>query len=234
MNCFEARRKLLADPLPRAADLEAHLADCTACTRLAADVAVLDRGVASAAAVTVPEALVHRVLAGRRRAPGWQYAAAAAIAVSTALVAFSSAGITELPFGTETVEAIGPAHPAIAAISEVAEDAARPLVSEAQAAQNLEAVMNRLGLALKPGEATAYYVGKCHVAAGSCEHIVLSTPDAQANVMLVPDAPVGGRMVVADRRLIALVTPARAGGYIVVADTPKKARRVEKLLVKTS
>jgi hypothetical protein len=37
---------------------------------------------------------------------------------------------------------------------------------------------------------------------------------------------------VADRRMIALVHPRGTGGYIVVADKPETARRIEKLFVK--
>jgi hypothetical protein len=130
------------------------------------------------------------------------------------------------------VEAVGPAHPAVVAISEVAEDAITAPVSDARAVQELDRVMKRLGLALKQGEATTHYVGKCYVAAGDCDRIVLSTRDAQANVMLVSDYAFDGRVVVTDKRMTAVVNPIGPGGYIVVADTPKTARRIEKLFVK--
>jgi hypothetical protein len=39
-------------------------------------------------------------------------------------------------------------------------------------------------------------------------------------------------VLVADRQLVALVSPVRDGGYIVVADSAKTAKRMEKLIIK--
>ena len=40
-------------------------------------------------------------------------------------------------------------------------------------------------------------------------------------------------MLVSDQRRVALISPAREGAYIIVADSAEKARRMEKLLVKS-
>jgi hypothetical protein len=235
MNCLESRRRLLAAPRERNSAHEEHLVECGACTKLMAELVELDRSIERAAAVAVPEALAHRVLLKRRPVGGLRYALAASFAAACLTAAFLGAGVVHAPGFAPTAEAVGPSHPAIAAIAQVAdEDVEGSYVTTASSdSAEIEQGLKRLGLTLKPGAATAYYVGKCHLSgSGPCERIVLSTPDAHANVMLVPDYPVGDRVLVSDRRMTALVNPAAGGGYIVVADSARTAKRLEKLLVK--
>jgi hypothetical protein len=233
MNCLEARRALLADPRSRTGALDEHVVLCEACTRLTEELARLDRDIAGAASIRPPDALAERILLRRRQGPLRRYAVAATLVIGSAVAVIAGSQATDFFFSPAPLQAVGPAHPAIAAISEVSEDAFRPIQPSSEASRDVEAVLKRLGLTVKKDELTAaHYVGKCHVTASDCDHIVLSTADAQANVMVVPDQPLGDRVIVADRRMSALVQPAGKGGYIVVADTPRKARRIEKLLVK--
>ena len=69
MNCFESRRALLIEPRNRSGDLGAHLASCDACTHVAERLAKLDRDVAEAASVPLPDALAERILLARQRQP---------------------------------------------------------------------------------------------------------------------------------------------------------------------
>lgn len=234
MNCLESRRALATDPRRRPPDIDGHLSACGTCRNVAASLARLDADIAGAASIPVPDALAERILLARRGPPVWRYAAAAALVLATALATLIAADAVDTPFSAKTMEAVGPAHPAVAAISQVTEDGVQVPVSDADAERELEQVLKRLGLTLKKGEATAYYVGKCQMTGGTaCDHIVLRTGDAQANVMLVADYPLGERVLVSDRRMSALVSPARTGGYIVVADTPRTARRMAKLFVRS-
>ena len=88
-----------------------------------------------------------------------------------------------------------------------------------------------LGLALKSEGVSARYLGKCEVAGRECDHLVLLTPDGQVNVFLMAHERAPGRLMVADQRLTALLSPAPTGAFIVVAESPKAARRVQKLFV---
>jgi hypothetical protein len=177
--------------------------------------------------VRVPDALTERILLKRRGTSLREYAIAAGIVAASALAAVVGVEVTHLTSYADRVEALGPGHPAVAAISEVAED--RPVAS--QPPTELQDVLKRVGVKVKP-EAAMQYVGKCHVTATECNHIVVSTPDAQANVMLVSNYAFESRLMVTDRRMTAVVNPTASGGYIVVAQTPKAARRIEKVLVK--
>jgi hypothetical protein len=96
----------------------------------------------------------------------------------------------------------------------------------------MEQGLKRLGLSLKTEGVKVAYAGKCYMPETECDHLVLDTPDGHVSVILVPDYPVGARALVADRRMTALVSPAGQGGYIVVAGSPKVAKRTSKLFVK--
>jgi hypothetical protein len=232
MNCFEARRRLLASPRHRAADLEAHLAECAQCSRLTSQLANHDQDIAEAALVPVPDALAHRVLRARRPQPMRRYAIAALIVVASSLLGLALPPMWDAWTQAPSVQALGPTHPAIAAISFVVEQQPA-LLEEGRAGDPaiMAEGLKRLGLSMKAG-VTVDYVGKCYMPETDCDHIVLNTPDGQVSVILVPDYPVSGRVIVADRRMTALLSPAGTGGYIVVAQSPKVARRTEKLFVK--
>ncbi len=237
MNCFESRRLLLAAPRNRSAQQEVHIATCAACARLLANLRKLDRALEKAVSIRIPDALPDRILLARHPRSVWKYAAAAGLAMATIMLGLTSADVLHTPGYVRTTEAVGPTHPAVTAIAQVL-DEERQLgwyAPQSGGPAALEAGLHRLGLglALKAGEATAYYVGKCQVAGGGeCDQIVLSTREGHANVMLVADYPMPARILVSDRRMIALVSPVARGGYIVVADSAKTARRMEKLLIK--
>jgi hypothetical protein len=131
------------------------------------------------------------------------------------------------------MEAVGPSHPAVVAIAVVVEQQPGYL-DEARGIDLalLEEGLRRLGLSLKKDGVKVDYAGKCYIPETECDHLVLETPDGRVSVILVPDYPVGSRTLVSDRRMTALVTPAGTGGYIVVAGSPKVAKRTEKLFVK--
>jgi hypothetical protein len=209
------------------------VASCRACAKLLDDVIALDRAIERTTLVPTPDGLVDRVLLTPRPRGTWRYAAAASVALATVLLGLFGAGVVHAPEYARTAEAVGPSHPAVTAIAEVVDEGLSGPYAARFDLNEIKRSLKPLGLAIKPGEAIAYYVGACRIAgAGTCEHIVLSTPDAQANVMLMPDYPVGERILVSDRRMTALVNPVAHGGYIVVADSAAIARRMEKLLIK--
>jgi len=232
VNCLTSRRLLLAAPRERTEEQRAHIASCEGCARLADSLSELDRSIDEAARVPVPEALAHRVFFARHRRPIWRHVAVAAAGLVLTVSAFlATDALDGNPFSPQ-LQAVGPAHPAIAAISLVVEDRVE-LAQEGNTAEMHER-LRELGLELKNGEVHAYYAGKCQLPGGECDLIVLDTPEARANVVLVPNYPIDARVLVSDRSKTALVNPARTGGYIVVADSPKVAKRMRRLFVRTS
>lgn len=231
MNCFETRRILMAAPRERGAELENHLADCADCARLAVRVDELDTRIAEAALVPVPQGLADRVLYGKRAKSRWPYAAAAAVLFASVMMGFAAPQFVDVV--SAPMEAVGPSHPAVAAIAMVVEQQPAYL-DEARGVDTvaMEEGLKRLGLSLRQDGVKVDYAARCYMPETECDHLVLDTPDGPVSVILVPDYPVGSRALVADRRMTALVSPAGSGGYIVVAGSPKVAKRTEKLFVK--
>ena len=232
MNCLQARRLLLSSPRERSAEHQAHISTCERCATLGLRLGDLDRSIENAALVPVPDALTHRILLRHGEPSTWRYAVAAAVALLSIGIGLVAADVVETPGFPKTVQAVGPTHPAVIAIAEVVEESGS-LDQTTRNDAHMEHGLKRLGLTLKPGAAVAHHIGACRIeGAAECEHIVLSTPEAYANVMLVPDYPLSDRVLVTDRRMVALVSPAARGGYIVVADSVKAAKSVDKLFVR--
>lgn len=234
MNCFESRRRLLAAPRELSALQRSHLESCPACGHLAADLATLDRKISKTTRVAVPDGISERILIARDPLPRWHYAAG----IAAAFLFVSIGSVTLFPELLEpseptlAAEAVGAAHPAIAAISMVI-DREPALLREPQTLDPA-AVQERLkfvGLALKSRDVSARYVGKCEVAGRECDHLVLTTAEGHVSVFLMAHEPRGGRVLVADRRMTALLSPAPTGAYIVVAESPRAVRRAQKLFV---
>jgi len=235
MNCFEFRRLILANPRERTRELEAHMAQCTSCNELAREVENFEGRIQEAVLVPVPEALAERVLLrqelrGRSRYRAW--------ALAASLVAALGLGIYFYPFivGEEPVQvasSLGTSHPAVKAIVHVRQDEPRMLEqSRGVDPVAVRAAFTRRGLNVPGGGTTVVYFDKCPMTGGAGEHVVLQTPFGQVTLILMPYQTFASRLVVADRDKAAILALARAGGsYILVADSPIKARQAEKTLL---
>jgi hypothetical protein len=227
LNCFACRRLLLGSPREQSAEQRAHLAECEACTRLMTELADLDWQIEEAALVPVPEAIAHRILLAQHPRPVWHYAAAAAVVFAAIALAWILPRVYDGALLAKPVETVGPSHPAVAAISLVMDDRAK-LAHEGDTAE-MDERLKQLGLKLDSRDVHAHYAGRCQLPGVECDLIVLEAADGRANVVLVSDYPIADQVLVADRRMIALVNPAKSGGYIVVADSPKVAKRMQRL-----
>ena len=235
MNCLTSRRLLFTDPLVESGEHRLHVATCAGCAKLARRLHGLECAIERSACVQLPEALTDRILLSSCMHDPLPYARAAAFAIAAIALASLGAAVAAV-HSRPAVQALGPSHPAIAAIAEV-ERELPPVLSVGDADRTMEVRrgLQRLGLTLKLGEAATRYMGKCHIDATSeCERIIVSTPTEHASVMLLQDYPFfRDRIIVAQNRMVALAAPAGNGGYIVVADSEEIARRLEKVLIKS-
>lgn len=227
MNCLATRKRLLSSPREQTAQLRAHIDSCITCRRLASELAALNRGIEDAALVSVPDALTHRILLKNRRRSAWQYMAAAAGVMALLVSGFVLFDVFESHMSTNAVEAVGPSHSAVAAIALVVND--KTELRKAGDNTEMQQRLKALGLTLKGSDVHAYYAGRCQTASSECDLIILDTPESRANVVLMPRDVLAQRVLVSDRQMTALATPANAGSYIVVADSPKVAKRMQKL-----
>ena len=237
ISCLEVRRRLLAAPRDRSEDVRAHTSACPGCARFVEAMAALDRRLLKTTRIPVPEGLNERIVLAHAhgvRPPAYRAfgAAAAALLISIAAVTLlgDAEGSGEPALAAETV---AQAQTAVSAISMVLDEeparVKRPRNLDPSAPTER---LNEVGLALKKEEkekVLARYLGRCRVSGRACEHLELLTYDGSVSVILMehehPERPV----LVADRRMAALLSPAPHGAYIVVAQSPKAARRAQKL-----
>ena len=234
MNCFEFRRLLLAHPRELTTDQEHHALECTQCAKAAGNAAALDVQRAQVVIVPVPDALAERVLlrhkGGRPSRYGvWAIAATLLIGIVVGAQLYRSYDAGK--DAVSTTAALPRDNPAVAAISFVI-DHEPQLLKEGRAGdpQVMRAAFRRLGLSQPPQGTAVRYLGKCPVPGGTGDHVVLTTPYGHVTLILVPDFPIGSRVLVADRNMTALVSPVGKGGYIVIAQSAQTIRQIERML----
>ena len=234
MNCFEFRRLLLASPRVRTRDQKQHLAQCAACATLARGMEGFESRVHDALRVPVPEALADRVLLRHKiRVPAiraWAIAASLLAAIGTGVYFYRSSGLEEEQ--VLAAASLSAGHPAVAAINYVV-DHEPQLLKEGRSGDPavMRSALSKLGLKLPANHVKVRYLGKCPVPGGTGEHVVLEAPVGRVTLILVPEQPFASRVIVIDRDKTAVASPARGGGYILVADSLNNARHVEKLLM---
>lgn len=232
MNCFEFRKLLLTDPRVRTPEQERHLAGCAACVSLAREMEGFEARVHDAVHVPVPEALAERVLLRQKiRAPAvraWALAASLVAALGTGIYFYGASDGERVL----TAAVLGVKHPAVVAIAHVLDEEPQ-MLRENRGVDTvmMRAAFARRGLRAPANGTTVRYFDKCPMTGGAGEHVVLQTPFGQVTVILLPDQPFASRVVVADRDKTAVASPARAVGYILIADTLKSAKQVEKMLL---
>ncbi len=234
MTCFEFRRLLLAHPRELTPLQQAHVADCASCARAAEEAAALDIRRAESVLVPPPEALADKILLRQKMGPRTHYgmwAIAATLVVGVALGIQHYRSYDTAHENVNTATAVGMNHPAVAAISFVLDHEPQLLQENRSGDPNvMRAAFQRLALKLPADGVSVRYLGKCPVPGGTGDHVVLQTPYGHVTLILVPDYPVGSRVMVADRNMTALANPIQKGGYIVIAKSPEVIREIERML----
>jgi hypothetical protein len=234
MTCFEFRRLLLVQPRELTPLQQAHAADCVRCAKAAEDAAVLDMRRAQTVLVPTPDALADKILLRQKmgfRARYGAWAVAATVVIGIAIGAQLYRSHDTAHESVNTAIAVGTNHPAVAAISFVLDHEPQLLQENRSGDPNvMRSAFQRLGLKLPEDGVGVRYLGKCPVPGGTGDHVVLQTRYGQVTLILVPDYPVGSRVLVADRNMTALASPVAKGGYIVVAQSAQIIRDVERML----
>ena len=227
MICITCRRLLFAAPHELTEEQAAHVGECGNCDRLLCSLSGMEVQLQSALDVPMPEALAERVLLAPRKRRTSQFAAAAALFLTVGVVSILPGSLFEL-FDPPVQVRVSPAHPAVAALTLAANETVG--LPQSGDTERMHEELERVGLSLK-GDVFAYYAGKCSLREAECDLIFLSTSDAHAKLVLMPNYSVEERVVVDDGQKIALVTPTKGGTYILVADSKRAAKRIQKLIV---
>jgi hypothetical protein len=234
MNCLEFRRLLLVHPRVLTPEQESHAAECVQCARAAAEAAALDMKRAQTVFVPVPDALADRLVLGVKAGRPVRYgvwAMAAALLLGVVLGAQLYRTYETTTAEVAQAAALPRDHPAVAAISFVLDHEPRLLAENRSGDMGvMRASFRRLGLKEPPAGTMIRYLGKCPVPGGTGDHVVLTTAQGQVTLILVPDYPLGARVMVADRNMTALANPSGSGGYIVIAHSAQTVRQIEQML----
>ncbi|TAK41505.1 MAG: DUF3379 family protein [Betaproteobacteria bacterium] len=219
MNCFEFRRAAMLDP--RRLDTEAlgHAERCQACGTMLAEALELEAQIENALHIPVPHGLRERAVRNALETPRISRRQALAAGLALAATAAASllwrrddplalAGIDFVVF--EEAQAILDAKPA------------DPVALQRAAVQT--------GIVLPAQLGELRYVGTCPFAGTTAHHVVLKTAFGKATLLLLPDRPLGARLIASARGLHAAISPTTGGSVVIVADSSRGIARIETIL----
>lgn len=207
MDCLEFRRAAGADPQHLADDVRAHAEACAGCAEHLRRLRSFDQRIRAALAVPVPDAVGRAAgrtattpLLERRR---WM-AMAASIVAGVLVGTLLWVGGPRSSLADDLINHMGHEPDALAST-------ARP----ADAAE-LDAVLERGGIRLRPGIGTVSYANSCSFRGRTVPHLVVQTDRGPVTVMVLrherPPAPVSfdeqgysGRIVPAGPGSIAVI-----------------------------
>ena len=219
MNCLEFRRASLSDPRRLDAAAMEHAEQCPACRDFHARGLEAESRLAAVLRVKVPEGLHARVLdrtAAARRPVRW-LALAASLLVAVAIAFFAAAP------GNDPV--------ALAGIDFVMYEEAQAIAdAKPTDVQVLAGVAREMGVSLSDQLGEIHYVGTCPFAGTTAHHVLVKTPLGKVTLLLVPDRPLGSRVVATAHGMQAAIVPVKAGSVAIIGGSGRSIVRTETLL----
>lgn len=222
MNCLDFRREILVNPRAATEHAQRHARDCAACVDFQARATALDAEIAAVLEVSVAEGLEERILlaacSGRRDSRRRFLAMAASLA-----------GVAVVGAGAFIATRDDPA--ALAGIDFVVEEEANAILT-AKAADPAELVraVQTLGLDLPSQLGEVRYIGTCPFQGTIAHHVIVTTPQGKATLLLLPDKPLDHRGAASARGLRSIVRPAGRGSAAVIAESSRGLERVEQMV----
>jgi hypothetical protein len=219
MNCLEFRRASLSDPRRLDAAAMEHAEQCPACRDFHARGLEAESRLAAVLRVKVPEGLHARVLdrtAAARRPVRW-LALAASLLVAVAIAFFAAAP------GNDPV--------ALAGIDFVMYEEAQAIAdAKPTDFRVLAKVAQAMGVSLSEQLGEIRYVGTCPFAGTTAHHVLVKTPLGKVTLLLVPDRPLGSRVVATAHGMQAAIVPVKAGSVAIIGGSGRSVVRTETLL----
>ena len=222
-TCLEFRRAYGADPQQRDAALARHRLECRGCAEYARSVEALDRGIAQALAVPVPDGLAHRVMlrATTDAAPRAWRRQAYSVAAGLALVAVGVAlGVfwqrNGAPLGADVM---AHAHHE----PQSWEASAVPV-----AAVRLRGVFDRGEVRLLDAAQLGFvsYARDCPFRGHQVPHLVVQSPAGPAMVLLLAHERVRREQALVEDGMHGVIVPVGVGSIAIVATDPAAVEAV--------
>jgi hypothetical protein len=201
MNCTHARLLLGAEPHGADAELEAHLAGCSACTTFRDEMRALDARIARALAQPPDLASAARP---QRAAPWRQWALAASVLLAGVLLA----GVWLLR-PTDTLARDLVVH--------VQGEPDSWFATQQVSAQGIGDALHRSGVAIDLTSDRVTYAESCWFRGHYVPHLVVQTAQGPATVLLLRHEQVSGPRTFRESGMNGIIVPADKGSVAVLA-----------------
>lgn len=219
IDCLELRRRVGAEPYAADADLEAHLADCAACTRYRDEVRAMDGVIARALAIDVARLRKSAAAAEPPKSRRRFYAIAASLVAGLAL------GLVLLTVAPR-------ASIAREVVDHVADEPATLASTVPLSPAALAGVLTPESVRLRPGIGEVTFAARCVHDGYVVPHLVVRMPEGTVTVLVLTHRDVSKPLRIEDRGLIGRVLAAPRGSIAIVgqdladADADAVARKV--------
>ena len=229
-SCIEFRQAIGADPHRRDPALLRHRMGCRSCTQYALGVEQLDRALAVALAVPVPEGLAHRVVLRAMSAQRWSRPAiaTAAAVVLVALGAVLGALWSRSPaaYGPMSLGADVMAHAHH-------EPSSWQAGLEPVAAQRLSGVLERGEIALLDAAqlGRVSYARICRFRGREVPHLTAQSVAGPAMVLLLPHERLAAELALDEDGLRGVIVPVGTGSIAIVAADQAAVAAVRQRLI---
>jgi hypothetical protein len=197
MSCEEARLQIGADPGADDPRIAEHVAQCAECSRYRQELRDMDRIVSAALRVDFPAAAPATRISPR---PLWAIAASLVVVIVGALAWF-----------------LNPRDSFAAQVIDHVNGEAFSLVRTAQPADaaELEEILSRAGIRLKPGAMLVSYAASCEFRGRVVPHLVVQTEQGPVTVLVLADETVQSKRI-DEAGFEGVVAPAPRGSLVVL------------------
>jgi hypothetical protein len=199
MKCAEFREAVGAEPNSSRVDVAAHVAQCPACARYRRELQQMDRAIYGALNVDVAAAAPKH--SAMRRRPAWSLAAGVVATVSVAVWLLTG----RESFAEQIVEHVQ------------GEPKSLTQTSASLSSAELEKVLSRSGVRLKPGAAHVSYAMSCWFRGHFVPHLVVQTDAGPVTVLVMPkERPLSNAERIDEAGFAGVVLPAPRGVLVVL------------------
>lgn len=218
MNCLDFRRQVFASPSDLTPDARLHEQGCTQCADLAQRLRRMDARIVEAAGIRIPDGLVERVLSGRS-AP--IYSRRGFLAAATASFALA-VGAGSLAYLTQRDDPL-----ALAGIAFVVEEEANAILHAKPSDRSaLMKTARQMNVTLPEQLGELRYVGTCPFQGTIAHHVIVTTPQGKATLLLLPEIALQSPGSASARGLQARVMPVAVGSVAMISMSSRGLDRI--------
>lgn len=218
MNCLDYRRQAHISPRDLSESAQRHESECAQCADIAQRLRNLDSALAEATRVRVPEGLLDRVLPDH----GASFESRRRFVLSAAAGLIVATGAGSLAYLAERDDPL-----ALAGIAFVVEDEANAILhARPTDTAALVSIARQMHVKLPEQLGEVRYVGTCPFEGTIAHHVIVTTPQGKATLLLLPEIAVRAPGRASARGLQARVIPAAVGSIAMVAMSSKGLERI--------